>query len=285
MAEAKKKPSKKIIDVAQPGKTPPAGNSKSVIVTNRPIMKDPMMVDEAAGAEKPAEKVVAKSEAVIAPLADNATKDESKDKASAGSKKADAAVEEELKKEDDKKTIAVLAEEAAVKKEEAVEADKTDETDSSAEPAGEETAPETELPDVPPESDSDSEADKPESEKPAENVTAEADDMPDEEPVAETDKTDDKPESDQPKTDQSVAEADAEEAAKQEKHDAAIKKLVDSKQYFLPINSVEKRRSKRVMALGIILSILLVLLWIDIALDASLIEIEGVKPVTHFFSN
>jgi flagellar biosynthesis GTPase FlhF len=80
-------------------------------------------------------------------------------------------------------------------------------------------------------------------------------------------------------------EAEAAEAKAQAEHDAAVQKLIDSKQYFVPVNAVEKRRSKRFVALGILLSVLLVAAWVDIALDAGLIQINGVKPVTHFFSN
>lgn len=271
MAESKKKDSKKIIDVSHPDKTAPSGNSKSVIVTNRPIMKDPMVVDEAEGSEENStEKLTAKTEAVISPPGDsNDQKDESKSKSSK-SKKSDTKDEPELKAEDGKKTIAVLAEEAAVKKEEK-EADAKDE--QSDELPGPEIEDKPEIKPPEPEEDEPAEAKVPEPE------TEKTDDP------AEDEKPEDNTDGGQSKNDRTVTEADAEEAAKAEKHDAAIKKLVDSKQFFLPINAVEKRRSKRVMALGIILSILLVLLWIDIALDASLIEIDGIKPVTHFFSN
>ncbi|HXR49612.1 MAG TPA: hypothetical protein VN778_01120, partial [Verrucomicrobiae bacterium] len=39
-------PSKRIMDVAHPGKSAPSSTSKPVIVTNRPIMKDPMMTED-----------------------------------------------------------------------------------------------------------------------------------------------------------------------------------------------------------------------------------------------
>jgi outer membrane biosynthesis protein TonB len=84
--------------------------------------------------------------------------------------------------------------------------------------------------------------------------------------------------------DQAAAEIE-DEAAKQAEHDANIQKIVDSKKYFLPINSVEKRRSARFVALGIVLSLLLAVAWVDVALDAGLIHLGNVKPVTHFFSN
>jgi archaellum component FlaD/FlaE len=99
---------------------------------------------------------------------------------------------------------------------------------------------------------------------------------------SDSDKTDDDQETDP--TELTAKEIDA-EAEAQAKHDAAIQQLVDSKQYFLPINAVEKRRTKRVVVLGIVLSIILALAWVDVALDAGLIHIAGVKPVTHFFSS
>ena len=77
-------------------------------------------------------------------------------------------------------------------------------------------------------------------------------------------------------------EADEQERVETEKA-MAIQKLVDSKEFFLPINSVEKRRTKRVVAAGVVLSIALALVWLNMSLDAGLLEIPGVQPVTHFF--
>lgn len=247
MADAKKKPAKKISDVAHPGKSAPSGNSKSVIVPTRPIMKDPMVVEESGSDDEDKKITVKTREAVVAPVGDaEIEKKSSEDKT-------------ELKAEDDKKTIAVLAEEAAVKKTESEEKKKADDEPEEKE-------------DVP--------------------TVAPADESPDEKPISSSEnspKDDSGPGTDSVSDDgpstKSVTEADEEELAAQEKHDAAIQKLIDSKQYELPINSVERRRSKRVVALGVILSILLVLLWVDIALDASLIQVDGIKPVTHFFSN
>jgi len=84
------------------------------------------------------------------------------------------------------------------------------------------------------------------------------------------------------KLDQAAVEA---EAAQQTKHDEAVEKLVESKQYYLPIETIEKRRSKRFVALGILLSLLLIVAWADIALDSGILHLGGIKPVTHFFSN
>jgi hypothetical protein len=61
--------------------------------------------------------------------------------------------------------------------------------------------------------------------------------------------------------------------------------LVASGEYFLPISTVEKRRSRNFVASGVILSVLLLVLWVDIALDAGIIDLGGLKPLTHFFSS
>jgi hypothetical protein len=77
---------------------------------------------------------------------------------------------------------------------------------------------------------------------------------------------------------QVTAKAEAEAKEK-----AAFEELVDSKKYFLPINSLEKRRSQQVAALGILFTILLIAAWLNIALDAGFIELNGVKPLTDLF--
>lgn len=146
--------------------------------------------------------------------------------------------------------------------------------------------------------------DKPADEKPAD------DDKPANDDIAANDDTptsdmpayaNDKPADDQPNDNDKpeAVEPDAakgkdkpdkqpdEEAAAAAKaaEEAKLQKLVDDKKYFLPINAVEQRRTARVTVLGIILAILLVAVWVDIALDAGLINIAGLHPLTHFFSS
>ncbi len=74
---------------------------------------------------------------------------------------------------------------------------------------------------------------------------------------------------------------ESEDAAKQ---DAELQGLVDSKKYFLPINTVQKRRTKRFVTVGVGITILLALIWVNIALDAGLIHIGELKALTHIFS-
>lgn len=59
--------SKKAIDVAKPGKTSPDASSRPVIVTHKPMIKDPMMKDEAAETPQAQPVKVNNRSKVIAP--------------------------------------------------------------------------------------------------------------------------------------------------------------------------------------------------------------------------
>lgn len=83
----------------------------------------------------------------------------------------------------------------------------------------------------------------------------------------------------------SVQLADDKAEAARAEYDAKLQKVYDSKQYFLPINAMEHRRTARFVTLGIVLSVFLAIAWVDIALDASLIKLGDLKPVTNFFAN
>lgn len=229
-----------IFDVAHPGKSAPAANSKSVILSNRPLLRDPMMVERTTPGTR---------KNVPAGNADQ---------------RADASPNDpllELKKPD---TIAKPSKLPTIA--ELAEAANADSQPLS--PIVVDADPKTDDPEKPKEKTNN----KPEPETPKDN-----------EPEKE------KPEND---TDEKVlptkednAKQEEAEATKEAEHQASIDKLADSKQYYLPINTVEKRRSRRFIALGIILSLLLAVAWIDIALDAGLIQLHGIKPLTHFFSN
>lgn len=181
-------------DVSRPGRSAPSSTSRPVIVTNRPILKDPMVINVKSDDDSPGEDNLTHAGAPkLQPLGTEPVQEPAEEKASSPS-----------------------------------------------------SEPEAKLGAVP------------------------ADD-----PVREP-----KPES-EPKSD----EKDEIEAAEHAKQQAAVQELVDSRKYELPINSVEKRKAKHFVVLGILLAVLLALAWGDIALDAGLIHVNGVKPATHFFSN
>jgi len=81
-------------------------------------------------------------------------------------------------------------------------------------------------------------------------------------------------------------QTDVEAAAAEEaeaKRQATLQALIESKKYYLPINMLEKQRTKQFVAGGIVLSLLLIVVWMDVALDAGLIQISHLKALTHFF--
>lgn len=79
-------------------------------------------------------------------------------------------------------------------------------------------------------------------------------------------------------------ESKRKEVAEKEAEQAEIDKVIASKQYFLPINSVEKRRDNRLAIVLLLLVVLLALVWLDVVLDAGVIHIAHLHALTHFFS-
>jgi hypothetical protein len=70
---------------------------------------------------------------------------------------------------------------------------------------------------------------------------------------------------------------DADEAEK-------VSKLVEAKTYLLPINALQRKRSQQIALLGMFLIILLAIAWLDLATDVGLIHVPFL-PVTHFFGH
>lgn len=202
---------------------------KAVIITHRPILKDP----------------------------DTKTTDSNKERA------ADARIPSSSLN-----TLKPTGNVTGPEEDEKQAGDTKDESVSESEPTNSVTVPE--LPTV-------SDEEKSNEDEKADNQTSGADKT---SPLDDAETSDDEKE----KT-ESIEEAEAAEAEKQAAHDAEIQKLADDKKYFLPINTVEKRKTKRFVILGIVLSIILAVAWVDVALDAGLIHLGGIKPVTHFFSN
>lgn len=81
-------------------------------------------------------------------------------------------------------------------------------------------------------------------------------------------------------TDAQVAAAEDAEAKRQ----AELAVMIANKKFYLPINTSDRQRTMEFIISGAILSILLGLIWVDIALDAGLIHLGGLKALTHFFN-
>ena len=239
----------KVFDI-KPGHTAPGSSSKPIIITNRPVLKDPMVVDEPKKAE-PSKATDPKQNPSVTKI-------------------KIGPLNEELKA-----SLKTLTGEKA--------SEPHAETDTE-EPKPPEPTEEIkkEAPKPEPKSEPEARPGKEEPTPPTEPVKHEAPAEP------ETDKDNDV-DADELGNKAKISEADkrkAEEAAAQKEavHQAELQKIVVSKEYFLPINAVEKRRTKRFSILGIILILLLAVAWADLSLDAGIISIHGIKPLTHFFS-
>jgi hypothetical protein len=270
MAKAKKPSGAKgVMDVTHPDKSAPSGNSKSVIINNRPLLQDPMVVPEEAKTAR--DEAGSGKGSVAVTTSPKVTQAAPEAPADPLPETSEAATDH--------------PDNAAAGTSDKTATDATDAADNqTGPPAADNATPDT----IPAKSD----GPKPPADADAAGTGAkndENDDSATDEPDAGEDTSQDKePEA---SSDKSPAkgnknapppDAAAEERAKRQ---AALEKLADSKKYYLPIDTVEKRRSRRFVALGVLLSLVLILAWADIALDAGIIQLGNVKPVTHFFSN
>lgn len=216
MAKAKSQTSANSMDdVARPNGSEPSANSKSVIITSRPLMRDPMMAPDKTETTEATEAKT--EEAAPVPAA----------------KPANASVSHQL----------VLTPPTREPEAESAPEVTAKETVPAAEPAVAATPPAT-TPAVA--------SREPELENSDVSINPDA------------------------------AEDKAEEA--EIARHAAIQKLVESQQYFLPVDHVELKRARVITAAGSLLILLLGLAWANIALDAGLVSVAGV-PHTHFFKS
>jgi hypothetical protein len=229
MADEKKPTvkTKKIVDVARPGTTPPAENSKSVIITHHPTMRPPTdEADKSDESNQSAPVVSHSGHNVLQPLPTSPQPEKPEEPQPAPEAAAEAAPEVEF------------------------------ETD-------------TEADDEPPKPEPATLDDKP-------NLS----DMAAKPPASASAGTDAQIGIKQDQSEADLAAADDAEAKRQ----AELQVMIETKKFYLPINTAETQRTKEFIAAGILLSIVLGAFWIDIALDAGLVHLGGLKAITHFFN-
>jgi len=255
MAEPNRSSSpKQVFDVAKPNKSRPSNTTKSVIVTNRPILQDPMVnaVESNDGpTTAPPLAIKLSSKIRIQPLTSSAELTESGEPVAV----KQVAIDTAMSLAPD--VASPISEHLEKARAEAIASYESEESLAAATVAA---------------------TDEP-------KLTIDADS-----PAKTTDgvafKAGTAPIGDTPKDGALVTENDlAVQEDENDAYDENIQKLVTEKRYFLPINSQEKRRTKRFIILGVVLILLLAVAWTDIALDAGLIHLHGIKPLTHLFSN
>ena len=262
---------KQVFDVAKPNKSRPSNTAKPVIVTNRPILQDPMVNPVPSSGEPttaPPLSIKLPTKIHIEPLSSSAELANVSEPMAVKNSAADAPPD----------VTSPISQHLDKARAEAAENSKLAEDSEDSEPA-ENSESET--------------ASEPETSVAADAVIA------DEEPkvIAPTDlpaktttetafKSGTAPLNDVTKDGALVTEKDlADDENEDDEYAKNIQKLVTEKRYFLPINTQEKRRTRHFIILGVVLILLLAAAWADIALDAGLIHLDGVRPLTHLFSN
>jgi hypothetical protein len=244
-----------IMDVAHPGTSMPSSSAKPIIVTNRAVIQDPMVSSPSEDKEAPSS----------APLLEPAPQDH-------GSKLAPS---------QKKKVIVPVSEPSADAPTTAKSVSVNDTSDTTEVPVvAADSIPAVkpaEVPSVEPESSTvEKESDKEPVKEAAPPKPAAA-----EAPAEPTAKPADEAEEDSADTD-TVPPPDEKQLAAEAAAAAKIADLVKQEKYVLPINAVERRRSKQIVVAGLLLIILLALVWLDLAADAGFIHMPGL-PLTHFF--
>jgi len=298
--KSKKTAPPKIFDVSRPGNTAPSASSKPILITNRPVLQDPMVVDDTAmtTASLPGAPLVPSAKLKIKPI-----HIDSEPSAVADTAEADATTSTvdkpivttkiPLKPEQNSPEATTLSvvnsksdqldpvegAKAATPAEQIIEPLKTKEVAAADSP---------DLAATPlPTTDSDPAVNKKEKPKLVIKSGAEPDvedpGLTASEGTAGSKKEDD--EQPEATSDTATTIKIKEEAARlQLERTAELDKLAESHKYYLPINQVEKRKNKRNALLGVLLIAVLAVAWADISLDAGIIHLSGIKPLTHFFS-
>lgn len=286
------KPSK-VMDVSKPGKTAPAGNSRGVIIPRRSVMADPMVNEQqvedtsessenASSTPSPALGGSGKTlQPLTAPPLDTGKSKATKTKSVAEDKDSKPLPEvtepEPLAAQDSSNrqpTIAELAEAGA--------SPELDQVETAKASAAETLAPETDASTTPDTEKEDEAAVKVSlTQTPAASEPAATQSPEPAKPAPETDENISKESSEK----DPVVDPLEQEAAQQAEREAAIEKLVEDKHFFLPIKTVEQRRTKRTLILGIFISLLLGVAWLNVALDSGIVNLGVNLPHTHFFDS
>lgn len=258
----KSKPTTVLHDVAKPGETPADSTSRPVIVGHKSTMKqDPMFKEP--GDESEATRPARGKD--LAPLSeDSLLAEESIESQPKGEKKP--ATSEPEPEAVGEFTLPVGLDEESVP--EAVSEEKEDKSTKEPEPEPEFESEKTEP-------------HKEEVEPAVENKPRKPKDEPKPEEVSKEKDEKSAEEASDNEVDETKATAEAKEQAEEDARKAEIQKLVNSKEFFVPIGQVSRRRSNYTVVILLILVIIAAAISINFAVDAEIIEI-GIEPLTNF---
>jgi hypothetical protein len=240
---------RKVFDVSPPGKTPAPQTSKPVIVGNRPMLQDPMMVDS----EKPSPD----------PLGEESTESKLSETSPWSSQ---ITIDRPAENQHPKEEVKVVPEETKVEVDPVPETTRKDE----------ESKPDaTEKVDDPVDDKNAETDDKKPIEESEQPTTTKTD-------IVEGGSQDDTiPSEEDKKHEPTTAELEA--AKKEVERQTELEKLIESKQYALPINSVQHKKTSRTF-LYVLLVLVVLVVAADLVLDSGVWKTSVNIPHTHFFN-
>ena len=256
---------KKIIDIKHVGDAA-SGTSRPVIITNRPVMKDPMMAEAselAADAEQPK------------PVAAEASSDI--DEVSADATESEAPPPIVPKK---KLVIQPLSDDDKAAASDAASTEPDDTVAADDQPAAADSTAESATDEVAIDAAADEQASEP---------APEPEDKDEAEPAVKPGRSFEHNELSDDAADADGSSAESPDEAKAESKPTGgvltpeQQKAVEAGTYFLPITTTETRRLRRDIIATLILLVLLALIWVDVMLDAGTLHINGIHAITNFF--
>lgn len=271
---ATKKQATPIMDIKSPEKVKPSTTGRPIIVTTHSVLKnDPMVVAGATSGEEATEQP-ATAPALINRIAKTI-------------KPLDPelqATPTDATPADQEPTTAAetpVDDQPAAPAPDSVAETSEEPTDTKVEPAAE---PAPEAPAAPVASSS-----APEAEKPAAEDEARVDAPSETEKPAAAASTDQPAESDAETTRARDSEAEqravsAEEEAARQTRERQLEALITSGKYAVPINAVQRKRSRLFVTVASVIALLLALAVLDVLLDTGLVKLPVNLPHTHFFS-
>ena len=238
----------KSFDVIAPGKTAPATSSKPIIITNRPMVRDPMSpgpISNTAGASQPASRL---SKPVDSTLLMPSSNEQRQDPSVA-----------RLPGRRTMKTITTLGDHQTQGT--TVPVAPQDKVEPTSGPAT--TVPEAAVANA----------------ESTDDVAVQS--KTEMETEAESTSSDETISTDVPLADNERLRAEKENEIRL----AEQEKIITSKQYFLPIEDAAKSRGNNRALLWLLIVLVGTLVWLDLVLEAGVVHISGVHALTHFFKS
>jgi hypothetical protein len=290
-----KKSAPKFFDVARPGKSAPASTTKPVLITNRPVLQDPMMVTHNSDQAADSAKSTSDEQATPAPQMSHKIKlqplvinvDDASETVTPGAPALLPALQDEASETSEETKLEIISDtekSATIEEVDVTETTKLEETPEA--PDASELKPIDTLETLEETTTPEERTKEPSAPETPPTVTEAATETPaPEEAMSDlplSGDTDDITAPSDDSADPNLSE-EAQKAEKLVKEQAkAQEKIIADGTFYLPINAIEKRRTKHHIIAGIVLAVVLAIALFLVSWDAGFFSIPGLTAPTNF---